>query len=476
MDPILNATGFLARNLKTIAGALAAIFAIGSSIKAYRFFNNLKGMGKSLPGAKPGGAGTRISTGTGGRAPKPVTMRMSSQASRAAAAARAEPGFFKRMTKSVGDGFSWGLNKAKGRGGFVRPGGGNPIFRTPGQAPIRAGKPVADTAKKTADLAKAASKAAPKVGKLAKVMGGMGKASGPLTVLVSIYEGQARTAEQAERAGRKQMKGMERFTEVMDGTVASFLLSGYEIADFVGGGFVDTIQGALGFGGASGDEFELTGGSGLMDYFFGEDMKRAQRYMEGGGFGELTTTMKTMQNKLRGLVGGELHGGRENLLVDDMGRDAARNSAAFHKRQGTMQDALVRQADAGVASAEEALSKHIGEFGSFQYNPRLFIDPLKEQKELLLALGGTMPELLGGFLDESEDAKRLNAAVIAAMDKTWAERNKPVEVVIKQDPAAQAKQPVVLQIMMDGAVVREEMIGTIGSAAGFAAVTGYSIK
>jgi hypothetical protein len=30
--------------------------------------------------------------------------------------------------------------------------------------------------------------------------------------------------------------------------------------------------------------------------------------------------------------------------------------------------------------------------------------------------------------------------------------------------------------MMDGAVVREEMIGTIGSAAGFAAVTGYSIK
>ena len=41
---------------------------------------------------------------------------------------------------------------------------------------------------------------------------------------------------------------------------------------------------------------------------------------------------------------------------------------------------------------------------------------------------------------------------------------------------AQSKQPVVVQIMMDGAVVREEMIGTIGSAAGFAAVTGYSRK
>ena len=40
----------------------------------------------------------------------------------------------------------------------------------------------------------------------------------------------------------------------------------------------------------------------------------------------------------------------------------------------------------------------------------------------------------------------------------------------------QNQQPVVVQIMMDGAVVREEMIGTIGQAAGFSAITGYVRK
>lgn len=41
-------------------------------------------------------------------------------------------------------------------------------------------------------------------------------------------------------------------------------------------------------------------------------------------------------------------------------------------------------------------------------------------------------------------------------------------------PGVETKAPVIVQIHLDGALVKEEMIGTIGTAAGFAGITGYA--
>ena len=41
-------------------------------------------------------------------------------------------------------------------------------------------------------------------------------------------------------------------------------------------------------------------------------------------------------------------------------------------------------------------------------------------------------------------------------------------------PTSETKNPVVVQIHVDGKLIKTETIGTIGAAAGFAGITGYS--
>lgn len=380
----------------------------------------------------------------------------------AAAAEKNKPGFFKSMTKSVGDGLKKAQAWSRARqGGFIgnaeaaraaQPrhlgggGGGSNWFDAKQAAKAK------DLAKATAAAGDDAAVATSKFAKMKNFLGranrALGKVAGPLAVATSLWLGHSAVMDQQAKRTDKQLTQWEETNSILGASIGYFISGSYEFADFLSGGFIDTFKGALGMGGASGDEFELTGGSGLMDYFMGDKVKKGQSFLATEAT-DIGNALDTLRNKTRGIFGADLIGGRANQMVDDQGRDSLRNTREFQDRQRKMQDALTKRADAGVAGAEEALIKHVEEFGSYEAQPALDSASKALKAKMEKAEVEKMRRQVRAQLDQAGDYRMPQGRQVAAGD------NK-----------------VTVQLMLDGKVLDERTISTMGAAAGFGGITG----
>ena len=373
-----------------------------------------------------------------------------------------KPGFFKRMTESFKKALSW---SRRNQGGFIgnadaarsrmpagRGGTRNPMFVTKGQRGFDIAK-ARELGKATAAAGDDAVVATSRFAKLKNFLGranrALGKVAGPLAVVTSLWQGHTAVMDQQAKRTDKQLTQWEETNSMLGASIGYFISGSYEFADFLSGGFIDTFKGAIGMGGKSGDEFELTGGSGLLDFFMGDRVKKGQRFLATEAT-DIGNALDTLRNKTRGFFGADLIGGRANQMVDDQGLGSLKNTREFQNKQRKMQDALAKQADAGVAGAEDALIKHVEEFGSFQ--APMPIDPR-----------------LKANLEQAE-LKKMHRQVRAELDRAGEHRLVERNVV----PAGDNK--VTVQLMLDGKVLDERTISTMGAAAGFSGITGYGFS
>ena len=477
---ILNTAGGLARNLDTIAYAFGAIFAAGTGAQAMLFYKKWKQMGdvakiadalgKTATGAKGGADAARA-----GKAAKDVVVTGGSAAERAqrakAAADAAEAARKAKQAKRA-------------------------------QESLTQLKQVTPEWKKAKDAANAASTAADsatKTGRFTKLWNSMktgskGAWEATKKGFTSMDKQAVQLGQQIKNSGVGQffgeiIKKSPKASRVLGNIgkaapavakVAGPLALVYD-AWVIGTGAVKGYNDAIERGASKWEVFTSTvsgGLQGLAESWQGL-MKMIGLGKSDEGYVDLSTKEQGVSDKLRKR---QVEIQKAMLLRTRKGVDPAELLAGDAAHQKHM-EAQMKKTGTGLG---ESLTSGVDK-GAADLKAHSLSNFAKNVLEgITLAEEPLFQAMTAPFVRAETQISQIQQNIISQQQTMSAAIAKAREVMYGETPPpgmagptganAQNQQPVVVQIMMDGAVVREEMIGTIGQAAGFSAVTGYVRK